>query len=169
MDIGEKLGGGDLWGSETPAPMCTCLVHSEPSLLRHRVSDIPVQPNPDFCPPPHRYFQTGLAKNPKAANQDVHPMEMRSLVGPINDLDNTPFRSLRPGSATGPSGGGVSFPKPQGPAVCSVAPNLPVRPPSSSDNDSIRKNHWDMDYEGLCSFKTARNNVFNLGGVNKRL
>lgn len=88
-------------------------------------------------------------------------MEMRSLVGPINDLDNTPFRSLRPGSATGPSGGGVSFPKPQGPVVCSVAPNLPVRPPSSSDNDSIRKNHWDMDYEGLCSFKTG-----GVGGAN---
>lgn len=104
--------------------------------------------NPEFCSP-HRYFQTGLVKNPKADNQDVNLVEMRSLVGPINDLDNTPFRSLRPGSATGPSGGGVSFPKTQGPVVCSVAPNLPVRPPSSSDNDSIRKNHWDMDYEGV--------------------
>lgn len=75
---------------------------------------------------------------------------MSSLVGPINDLDNTPFRSLRPRSPIGPTGGGVSFPKMQGPVVCSVAPNLPVRPPSSSDNDSIRKNHWEMDYEGLC-------------------
>uniref|UniRef100_A0AAQ6IQZ5 FAT atypical cadherin 2 n=1 Tax=Anabas testudineus TaxID=64144 RepID=A0AAQ6IQZ5_ANATE len=47
------------------------------------------------------------------------------------------------------SGGGVSSAKTQGPVVCSVAPNLPARPPSSSDNDSIRKNHWDMDYEGV--------------------
>lgn len=70
-------------------------------------------------------------------------MEMSSLVGAINDLDSTPFRSLRPRSP------GVSFPRTQGPVVCSVAPNLPVRPPSSSDNDSIRKSHWDMDYEGL--------------------
>lgn len=76
-------------------------------------------------------------------------MEMSALVGPINDLDSTPFRSLRPRSVVGSSCGGVSFPKTQGPVVCSVAPNLPARPPSSSDNDSIRKNHWDMDYEGL--------------------
>ncbi|CAF95368.1 unnamed protein product, partial [Tetraodon nigroviridis] len=86
-----------------------------------------------------RYFQTSQ----KANNQEAGPIEMSSLVGPINDLDSTPFRSLRPQSP------GVSFPKTQGPVVCSVAPNLPVRPPSSSDNDSIRKNHWDLDYEGL--------------------
>ncbi|XP_018544709.2 protocadherin Fat 2, partial [Lates calcarifer] len=42
---------------------------------------------------------------------------------------------------------GFPTPKTQGPVVCSVAPNLPARPPSCSDNDSIRKNHWDMDYE----------------------
>lgn len=75
---------------------------------------------------------------------------MSSLVGPTNDLDNTPFRSLRPRSRISLSGGGVATTKMQGPVVCSVAPNLPARPPSSSDNDSIRKNHWDMDYEGLC-------------------
>ncbi|KAG8438891.1 hypothetical protein GDO86_005181 [Hymenochirus boettgeri] len=28
-------------------------------------------------------------------------------------------------------------------AICSVAPNLPPAPSSSSDNDSIAKNHWD--------------------------
>lgn len=106
--------------------------------------------NPEFCPRPCRYFQTGLPKSLKADRQEVNPIEMSSLVGPINDLGNTPFRSLRPRSSIGPSGGGVSFPKTQGPVVCSVAPNLPVRPPSSSDNDSIRKNHWEMDYEGLC-------------------
>lgn len=74
---------------------------------------------------------------------------MSSLVGPINDLDHSPFRSLRPRSQISSSGGGVSSPKTQRPVVCSVAPNLPARPPSSSDNDSIRKNHWDMDYEGV--------------------
>ncbi|KAF3694240.1 Protocadherin Fat 2 FAT tumor suppressor -like protein 2 Precursor [Channa argus] len=81
------------------------------------------------------------------SNQEGNPIEMTSLVGPINDLDHTPFRSLRPKSQISLSGGGVSSPKMQGPVVCSVAPNLPVRPPSSSDNDSIRKSHWDMDYE----------------------
>uniref|UniRef100_A0A8C4H5W0 FAT atypical cadherin 2 n=1 Tax=Dicentrarchus labrax TaxID=13489 RepID=A0A8C4H5W0_DICLA len=88
-----------------------------------------------------------LAKSLKANNQEVNPIEMSSLVGPINDLDHTPFRSLRPRSQISSSGGGLSSPKTQRPVVCSVAPNLPARPPSSSDNDSIRKNHWDMDYE----------------------
>lgn len=94
------------------------------------------------------YFQHSLAKSLKANNQEGNPIEMNSLVGPINDLDHSPFRSLRPRSQISSSGGGVSSPKTQGPVVCSVAPNLPARPPSSSDNDSIRKNHWDMDYEG---------------------
>ncbi|XP_051276649.1 protocadherin Fat 2 [Dicentrarchus labrax] len=93
------------------------------------------------------YFQPSLAKSLKANNQEVNPIEMSSLVGPINDLDHTPFRSLRPRSQISSSGGGLSSPKTQRPVVCSVAPNLPARPPSSSDNDSIRKNHWDMDYE----------------------
>lgn len=94
------------------------------------------------------YFQHSLAKSLKANNQEGNPIEMNSLVGPINDLDHSPFRSLRPKSQISSSGGGVSSPKTQGPVVCSVAPNLPARPPSSSDTDSIRKNHWDMDYEG---------------------
>ncbi|XP_042348803.1 protocadherin Fat 2 [Plectropomus leopardus] len=92
------------------------------------------------------YFQHSLSKSLKADNQEVNPIEMSSLVGPTNNLDHTPFRSLRPRSQI-ISGDGVSSPKTQGPVVCSVAPNLPARPPSSSDNDSIRKNHWDMDYE----------------------
>ncbi|KAL3973507.1 hypothetical protein ACER0C_024714 [Sarotherodon galilaeus] len=91
------------------------------------------------------YLQSSLAKSLKANSQEVNPIEMSSLVGPTNDLDHTPFRSLRPHSQIGSSAGGS--PKTQGPVVCSVAPNLPVRPPSSSDNDSIRKNHWDLDYE----------------------
>ncbi|XP_031602153.2 protocadherin Fat 2 [Oreochromis aureus] len=91
------------------------------------------------------YLQSSLAKSLKANSQEVNPIEMSSLVGPTNDLDHTPFRSLRPRSQIGSSAGGS--PKTQGPVVCSVAPNLPVRPPSSSDNDSIRKNHWDLDYE----------------------
>lgn len=114
--------------------------------IRHPSASL--QMNPEFCSS-HRYFQTGLTKSLKADNQEGNPIEMRSLVGPINDLDNTPFRSLRPGRTIGSSGDVVSFPKTHGPVVCSVAPNLPVRPPSSSDNDSIRKNHWDMDYEGV--------------------
>uniref|UniRef100_A0AAQ6ITX0 FAT atypical cadherin 2 n=1 Tax=Anabas testudineus TaxID=64144 RepID=A0AAQ6ITX0_ANATE len=88
--------------------------------------------------------------DPLLGNHEVRPIEMSSLTGPTNDLDTTPFRSLRPRSQICLSGGGVSSAKTQGPVVCSVAPNLPARPPSSSDNDSIRKNHWDMDYEGVC-------------------
>uniref|UniRef100_A0A669EL52 FAT atypical cadherin 2 n=1 Tax=Oreochromis niloticus TaxID=8128 RepID=A0A669EL52_ORENI len=98
-----------------------------------------------------RYLQSSLAKSLKANSQEVNPIEMSSLVGPTNDLDHTPFRSLRPRSQISSSAGGS--PKTQGPVVCSVAPNLPVRPPSSSDNDSIRKNHWDLDYEGECWFE----------------
>ncbi|KAM3612815.1 uncharacterized protein V6R79_015103 [Siganus canaliculatus] len=93
------------------------------------------------------YFQPSLAKSLKADTQEVHPIEMSSLAGPINDLDHSPFRSLRPRSQICSSGDGVSPSKSQRPVVCSVAPNLPARPPSSSDNDSIRKSHWDMDYE----------------------
>ncbi|XP_029020487.2 LOW QUALITY PROTEIN: protocadherin Fat 2 [Betta splendens] len=87
------------------------------------------------------YFQPSLSKGLKAENQDVGAIEMSSLVG-LKELNNTPFRSLR---HIGLSGGGVSSTKTQGPAVCSVAPNLPARPPSSSDNDSIRKNPWDYE------------------------
>ncbi|KAG7272888.1 hypothetical protein CRUP_002282 [Coryphaenoides rupestris] len=85
--------------------------------------------------------------------QEGNPMEMSSLArSATNDLDSTPFRSLRPRSQIISSGGGVSYcPRLQGPVVCSVAPNLPARPPSSSDNDSIRKNQWDMDYEVVFS------------------
>lgn len=96
----------------------------------------------------HSYFQPSLAKSLKADNQEANPIEMTSLV---NDLDHSPFRSLRPRSQISSSISGVSSQKTQGPVVCSVAPNLPARPPSSSDNDSIRKNHWDMDYEGVQS------------------
>lgn len=91
-------------------------------------------------------FQSSLGKDAKATSQEVNPMEMNSLVGSTNNLDHTPFRSLRPRSQISSSGG--RSPKTHGPVVCSVAPNLPARPPSSSDNDSIRKGHWDMDYEG---------------------
>ncbi|XP_062249993.1 protocadherin Fat 2 isoform X1 [Platichthys flesus] len=94
------------------------------------------------------YFQPSLTKSLKANNQEVNPIEMSSMVGPTNDLDHAPFKPLRPCSQMGLCGGGRASPaKMQGPVVCSVAPNLPARPPSSSDNDSIRKSHWDMDYE----------------------
>ena len=104
--------------------------------------------NPNFSSDACRYFQPSLTKSLKANNQDLKAIEMSSMVGPTNDLDHTPFKSLRPCSQMGLCGGRVSPSKMQGPVVCSVAPNLPARPPSCSDNDSIRKNHWDMDYEG---------------------
>uniref|UniRef100_A0A673AU48 FAT atypical cadherin 2 n=1 Tax=Sphaeramia orbicularis TaxID=375764 RepID=A0A673AU48_9TELE len=101
----------------------------------------------NICRIQKNYFQPSLAKSLKADAHDLNPIEMSSLVDPAsNDLDHTPFRSLRPRSQIGSGGGGASS-KPTGPVVCSVAPNLPTRPPSCSDNDSIRKNQWDMDYE----------------------
>ncbi|XP_053320417.1 protocadherin Fat 2 [Spea bombifrons] len=42
----------------------------------------------------------------------------------------------------------LTFCKPQGhrgPAICSVAPNLPPAPPSNSDNESIAKNNWECE------------------------
>uniref|UniRef100_A0A3P9L529 FAT atypical cadherin 2 n=1 Tax=Oryzias latipes TaxID=8090 RepID=A0A3P9L529_ORYLA len=91
------------------------------------------------------YFQSSPAKDAKAASQETPPVEMSSLAGSTNSLDHTPFRSLRPRSQISSSGG--RSPKTHGPVVCSVAPNLPARPASSSDNDSIRKGRWDMEYE----------------------
>ncbi|XP_017285240.1 protocadherin Fat 2 isoform X2 [Kryptolebias marmoratus] len=87
----------------------------------------------------------GLTKSLKADDEDSKPVEMNSMVTPTNNLDHPPFRSLRPCSQIGSSGSGS--PRTQGPVVCSVAPNLPARPPSSSDNGSIRKGHWDREYE----------------------
>nr|XP_020449665.1 protocadherin Fat 2 [Monopterus albus] len=93
------------------------------------------------------YSQPSAAKGLKANNREAMPIEMSSLGSLTNDLDHTPFRSLRPRSQITLSGGGVCSPKTQGPVVCSVAPNPPPRPPSTSDSGSIRKNHWDMNYE----------------------
>lgn len=83
------------------------------------------------------YFPSGLTKSMKMDSSDETHLELSSL-----DQDSSPFRSLRPRSVSG-----VSLSRPQGPVVCSVAPNLPTRPPSTSDTDSIRKPRWDMDYE----------------------
>ncbi|KAM5172175.1 protocadherin Fat 2 [Mantella aurantiaca] len=56
----------------------------------------------------------------------------------------------------------LTFCKPQTrPVVCSVAPNLPPAPPSSSDNESIAKNNWDCEesmYTGDSSYWPASNN-----------
>uniref|UniRef100_A0A8C6K5V0 FAT atypical cadherin 2 n=1 Tax=Nothobranchius furzeri TaxID=105023 RepID=A0A8C6K5V0_NOTFU len=108
-----------------------------------------------FCT--NRYFQPTLAKSLKPDCQEGKSIEM-NLVSSTNNLDHTPFRSLRPRSQIGSSSAGSL--KTHGPVVCSVAPNLPARPPSSSDNDSIRKARWDMDYEGVCEFDTNNNKLF---------
>uniref|UniRef100_A0A4W5KGH0 FAT atypical cadherin 2 n=1 Tax=Hucho hucho TaxID=62062 RepID=A0A4W5KGH0_9TELE len=100
------------------------------------------------------YFQPSLAKSMMADTPKVSPIEMNTLMGSGNDLDNihSPFRSLRQHSQMDLGlGSQVSLragkQKPQGPVVCSVAPNLPPTPSSISDNESIRKHHWDKDYE----------------------
>ncbi|OCT86214.1 protocadherin Fat 2 [Xenopus laevis] len=73
----------------------------------------------------------------------VPPMEL-NILSPSGrtqlDAEGQPRRQPIPELLT--------FCKPQvgrEPAVCSVAPNLPPAPPSSSDNESIAKNHWDCE------------------------
>ncbi|KAF5893704.1 protocadherin Fat 2, partial [Clarias magur] len=89
------------------------------------------------------YFPTGLTKTMLRDGGDSPPMEMNTLIGG-NDLDHSPFRSLKPREQRDMNPRGH---KPQAPVVCSVAPNLPHPPASNSDNDSIRKNNWDPSYE----------------------
>uniref|UniRef100_A0A8C1WJD8 FAT atypical cadherin 2 n=1 Tax=Cyprinus carpio TaxID=7962 RepID=A0A8C1WJD8_CYPCA len=92
------------------------------------------------------YFPT-LPKSMMKETEISSPMEGSTLIGSSGDLDSSPFRSLKPreqrelGSQVG------SRSRPQGPVICSVAPNLPPPPSTSSDNDSIRKNNWEHDYE----------------------
>ncbi|XP_023653219.2 protocadherin Fat 2 [Paramormyrops kingsleyae] len=75
-------------------------------------------------------------------------MELTSVGGPGNNLDHDPFRTLKPRNQ--PDLASLAeghMQKPAGPVVCSVAPNLPPPPPSNSDNESILKNHWELDYD----------------------
>ncbi|XP_056106333.1 protocadherin Fat 2 [Rhinichthys klamathensis goyatoka] len=92
------------------------------------------------------YFPT-LPKNMMKETEISSPMEISTLIGSC-DPDNSPFRSLKPRGQRelGPQVGPRSQ-RPQGPVICSVAPNLPPPPSTSSDNDSIRKNNWEHDYE----------------------
>lgn len=94
------------------------------------------------------YFPT-LSKSTMKETEFSSPMEISTLVGFGGDLDNSPFRSLKQPSQRelGPQVGPRTH-RSQGPVICSVAPNLPPPPSSSSDNDSIRKKHWEHDYEG---------------------
>lgn len=94
------------------------------------------------------YFQTGLTKSMMRDGGDTPPMEMSTLIGLGNNLDHSPFRSLKPREQRELAQAGLRPQKAQGPVVCSVAPNLPPPPSSSSDNDSIMKNHWEPSFEG---------------------
>ncbi|XP_055033747.2 protocadherin Fat 2 [Misgurnus anguillicaudatus] len=93
------------------------------------------------------YFAT-MPKSMVKAKEISSPVEISTLIGSGSDLDNSPFRSLKPRSQRelGPQVGPRSH-RVQGPVICSVAPNLPPPPSSCSDNDSIRKNMWEHDYE----------------------
>ncbi|TSK28143.1 Protocadherin Fat 2 [Bagarius yarrelli] len=89
------------------------------------------------------YFPSGLTKTMLHDGGDSPPMEMNTLIGG-NDLDHSPFRSLKSRDQRDTNLRGH---KAQGPVVCSVAPNLPHPPSSNSDNESIRKTNWDPSYE----------------------
>ncbi len=97
------------------------------------------------------YFPT-LPKSMMKETEISSPMELSTLIGSLGNLDNSPFRSLKPREQRelGPQVGSRS--RPQGPVICSVAPNLPPPPSTSSDNDSIMKNNWEHDYEGENEF-----------------
>ncbi|KAI1899055.1 hypothetical protein AGOR_G00078740 [Albula goreensis] len=101
---------------------------------------IPTRDSSGYYPP--------MAKSMMGDGQESTPIEMNTLAESRNDLDHNPFRSLKPrGQTELGSRGGNRPQKPQGPVVCSVAPNLPPPPPSSSDNESILKNTWELDYD----------------------
>ncbi|XP_030622122.1 protocadherin Fat 2 [Chanos chanos] len=94
------------------------------------------------------YFPTKVTKSMMDGGEDTPPMEMSTLIGSRNDLDSSPFRSLKDREQREP--GAQVWPRAQkthGPVVCSVAPNLPPPPSTSSDNESIVKNNWENDYE----------------------
>ncbi|XP_036424414.1 LOW QUALITY PROTEIN: protocadherin Fat 2 [Colossoma macropomum] len=93
------------------------------------------------------YFPTGLTKSMMRDGGDTPPMEMSTLIGTGNNLDHSPFRSLKPRDQRELAQSSSRTQKAQGPVVCSVAPNLPPPPSSSSDNDSIVKNNWEASYE----------------------
>ncbi|XP_062856682.1 protocadherin Fat 2 [Trichomycterus rosablanca] len=89
------------------------------------------------------YFPTGLTKSMLQDGGDTAPMEMNTLING-NNLDHSPFRSLKPSDQREVSS---RYQRTQGPVVCSVAPNLPHPPSSNSDNESLRKSNWDPAYE----------------------
>ncbi|KAJ8394032.1 hypothetical protein AAFF_G00053760 [Aldrovandia affinis] len=94
------------------------------------------------------YYPPSMAKSMMGDLHENPPIEMSMLADSRNDLDNSPFRSLKPrGQTEIVSRGGNCAQKALGPVVCSVAPNLPPPPPSSSDNESMQKNNWEMDYD----------------------
>ncbi|XP_026136921.1 protocadherin Fat 2-like [Carassius auratus] len=92
-------------------------------------------------------YLPALPKNMMKETEFSSPMEDSTPIGSKGNLDSSPFRSLKPREQRdlGPQVGSRS--RPQGPVVCSVAPNLPPPPSTSSDNDSIVKNNWEHDYE----------------------
>ncbi|XP_001920058.2 protocadherin Fat 2 [Danio rerio] len=92
------------------------------------------------------YFPT-LPKTMTKEAEISSPMD-GMLIGSVGDLESSPFRSLklREQRELGPQVGPRPQ-RPQGPVICSVAPNLPPPPSTSSDNDSIMKNNWEHDYE----------------------
>ncbi|KAG5263738.1 hypothetical protein AALO_G00268040 [Alosa alosa] len=99
------------------------------------------------------YFPPHLTKSMMLAagggGDDSPPMEMSTLIGSRpGDLDhNTPFRTLKQHGQS--QRGSLLSAKPPAPVVCQVAPNLPqpAPPPSTSDNESIAKHNWELDYE----------------------
>ncbi|XP_058853063.1 protocadherin Fat 2-like [Acipenser ruthenus] len=96
---------------------------------------------------PDSLFQPNVAKSMDWNDQDLPPIEMNAMPEPRNDLDQETALTLKGRGQPDFTLGGGQTQKQRGTVVCSVAPNLPPRPPSSSDNESILKNNWELEYD----------------------
>ncbi|MGH0130280.1 UNVERIFIED_CONTAM: hypothetical protein FKN15_057040 [Acipenser sinensis] len=97
---------------------------------------------------PDSLFQPNVAKSMDWNDQELPPIEMNAMPETRNDLDQETALTLKARGQPDFTQGGGQTQKQRGTVVCSVAPNLPPRPPSSSDNESILKNNWELEYDG---------------------
>ncbi|MBN3279871.1 FAT2 protein, partial [Polyodon spathula] len=96
---------------------------------------------------PDCLFQPNVAKSMDWNDQELSPIEMNAMPEPRNNLDQETALTLKARGQPDFTLGGGQTQKQRGTVVCSVAPNLPPRPPSSSDNESVLKNNWELEYD----------------------
>uniref|UniRef100_A0A8C4T505 FAT atypical cadherin 2 n=1 Tax=Erpetoichthys calabaricus TaxID=27687 RepID=A0A8C4T505_ERPCA len=94
------------------------------------------------------FLQPDSGRNIIGDSPELPAIEMEIMTDAQNNLAHDPFlpNEMHRHSDFFPSNG-VRFQKQRGTVVCSVAPNLPPAPPSSSDNESVLKNNWELEYD----------------------